>query len=273
MSTSTLYFTFYKKNHFAAKLTKCVFATNEIPFLGHFISAKGVTPNPEKINLIQTWPKPKSLTYLRAFLGLKGFYRRFVRHYAHLTAPLIDLLKLKSFSWPSTADIAFSDFKQAMANLLALALPDFNFPFDLTTDASSTNIGAVLSQNNKPIAFFVKKSCPRTQVASTYVWELYAIIEAVKKWHQYLLGRKFRVYTDHHSLKNLLTQTIQMPEQHKWVVKLMGYDFDIHYKPGKENTVADALSCSAAPTFFAIMRPQALWLDKIRAYFVNNPDG
>lgn len=111
------------------------------------------------------------------------------------------------------------------------------------------------------------------QVQSTYIRELYAITEAVKKWRQYLVGRKFRVFTDHHSLKHLLTQTIQTPAQHKWVSKLLGYDFEVHYKPGKENHVADALSRMNQDVLLAITGPTAQWLDQVRDYYASSTRG
>ncbi|GJY72554.1 ty3-gypsy retrotransposon protein [Tanacetum coccineum] len=139
-----------------------------------------------------------------------------------------------------------------MQQLITLALPNITNTFDVTTDASGMAIGAVLSQENKPIAFFSKKLCPTMQGQSTYIKEFYAITEAVKKWRQYLLGRRFCIYTDHHSLKHILTQTIQTPEQQKWVTKLMRYNFEVLYKPGRENTVADALSKVDIPSMLAI---------------------
>ncbi|KAL4555815.1 hypothetical protein LXL04_038443 [Taraxacum kok-saghyz] len=111
------------------------------------------------------------------------------------------------------------------------------------------------------------------QTQSTYIRELYAITEAIKKWRQYLLGRRFRVYTDHHSLKHLLTQTIQTPDQHKWLAKLMGYDFELHFKPVKENRVADALSRVDTPTFMALSAPTAPWLIELLHYYATHPDG
>lgn len=115
-----------------------------------------------------------------------------------------------------------------MQYLTTLALPDFESQFDVTTDASGMVTGAVLSQNNIHISFFSKKLCTTMQAHSTYIKEMYAIIEAVKKWRQYLLVSHFRIYKNHHNLKHLFTQTIQTPEQQKWVPKLMGYNFEIH---------------------------------------------
>ncbi|GKD95410.1 ty3-gypsy retrotransposon protein, partial [Tanacetum coccineum] len=270
-----LRYVFHKlqQNHFHAKASKCVFGVTDISFLGHRISGQGVSPEAEKIAAIQQWPQPSSFTTIRAFLGLTGYYRCFVPHYAHIAAPLTDILKLKEFKWTDKADAAFKELKSNMQQLITLALPNFTKPFDVTTDASGMAIGAVLSQDNKPIAFFSKKLCHTMQGQSTYTKEFYAITEAVKKWRQYLLGRRFRIYTDHHSLKHILTQTIQTPEQQKWVTKLLGYDFEVLYKPGRENTVADALSRVDIPSMLAISYPTAPWLDDIRSYYSTNPQG
>lgn len=230
------------RHQFYAKLSKCQFGVSSVEYLGHIISFEGVKADPSKLQAMVEWPTPKNIMALRAFLGLTGFYRRFVLNYATIASPLTDLLKANSFTWSEAADIAFQNLKAAMTNLPLLSLPDFTIPFEVTTDASLTAIGAVLSQNSKPLAFFSKKLTPRLSASSTYVRELYALTEAIKKWRQYLLGSTFKIFTDHKSLKSLMTQTIQTPEQQKWLTKLLGYTYEIHYKPGKENVVADALS-------------------------------
>ena len=125
-----------------------------------------------------------------------------------------------------------------------MALPDFKLPFVLETDASKLGIGAVLSQGNHPIAFFSKKLSSRMQSQSTYSRELYAITEVVAKFRHYLIGHKFVIRTDQKSLKNLTEQTIQTLEQQAWLPKLLGFNFSIEYKSGKENLVVDALSRS-----------------------------
>ncbi|KAL0366691.1 UNVERIFIED_CONTAM: Retrovirus-related Pol polyprotein from transposon.6 [Sesamum radiatum] len=161
-----------------------------------------------------------------------------------------------------------------MTSLPVLALPDFSSTFNVTTDASTVAVGAVLSQHGHQLAFFSKKLGPRMAAASTYVRELYAITEAVKKWRQYLLGRPFRIFTDHKSIKDLVTQSVQTPEQHKWLSKLFTYE--IFYKPGKENLVADALS--RVPVVgqclqFSVCQPQSAVIDHLRYFFSNHPDG
>lgn len=147
-------------------------------YLGHVISSTGVSPDPEKIKAIIDWPKPRSLTSLRGFLGLTGFYRRFVRHYATLAAPLTDLLKSTTFSWDVHADRAFTNLKDKMTQTPVLALPDFSKTFVVETDASGVAIGVVLTQASHPLAFFSKKLAPRMQAASVYVREMYAVTES-----------------------------------------------------------------------------------------------
>lgn len=134
-----------------------------------------------------------------------------------------------------------------MTTTPVLLLPDFFKTFTLDTDTSAVAIGAVLSQEGHPLAFFSRKMCPRMQRSSVYVREIFTITEAIKKWRQYLIGRHFHIFTNQKSLKELLTQTIQTPEQQKWAAKLQGFSFEICYKPGKTNLVADALSRKHAP--------------------------
>lgn len=144
-------------------------------------------------------------------------------------------------------------------------------------DASIVVIGVVLSQNHHPIAFFSKKMSPRMCASSTYIRELYPITEAVKKWRQYLLGGTFKIYTNHKSLKGLINQAIQTPEQQKWLTKLVGYSYEIIYKPGKKNVVADALSRieeePTIPIFAAISAPSCSITSQLQQFFAHKPAG
>nr|GFA13793.1 Ty3/gypsy retrotransposon protein [Tanacetum cinerariifolium] len=160
-----------------------------------------------------------------------------------------------------------------MSILPVLALLDFSLIFDVTTDALGSSIGAVLSQQDKPIAFFSKKLSPRMRSSSTYIRELFAITEAVKRWHHYLLGRKFCIFTDQRSLKHLLTQVVQSPEQYKWASKLLGHDFEVHYKPEKENRVADALSRIEESQLMSLSTPIFPWLQELCEYYTNTQEG
>ena len=208
--------------------------------------------DPDKIQAIQQWPIPSSIRQLRGFLGLTRYYRRFIPHYACLTAPLTYLLRKDAFVWSDATAQAFLSLKEALMKTPVLALPIFSDPFTIQTDASRVGTGSVLSQRGHPLAYFSKQMSSRLQSSSAYVREMFAITEAIKKWRQYLLGRKFTIETDHQSLRAMIHQTIQTPEQQKWVTKLLGFDFEIIYKPGKENAPADALSRISSSAFHAL---------------------
>ena len=259
-----------------AKMSECQFGVSTVAYLGHIISPQGVAADPEKISVIQAWPIPHSVSTLRGFLGLTRYYRKFVYQYASIASPLTDLLKKQVFGWNDEAQKAFDALKAKMVSLPVLAIPNFNLLFDVTTDASGYAVGAVLSQETHPLAFFSKKLCPRIQAASTYEREMYAITSTVKKWRHYLLGRHFRIFTDQKSLKGLLNQHIQTPTQQKWLTKLLGYDYEIIYTPGRMNLVADALSRQVpAPEaiFTAVSTCQPQLVNQLHQFYVSHPVG
>lgn len=150
-----------QENSFFAKLSKCVFAATTIDYLGHVISEKGVQPDASKIEAMVSWPQPGNLKQLRSFLGLSGYYRRFIKGYALIAAPLTDLLKAEAFKWSDKAEEAFQSLKMALTQAPVLSLPDFTKQFIIETDASMVVVGAVLLQDKHPIAYFSKKLCPR----------------------------------------------------------------------------------------------------------------
>ncbi|CAM8968817.1 unnamed protein product [Rhodiola kirilowii] len=245
-------------NSFYAKPSKCDLARSSLAYLGHIISGSGVAVDPEKIKAISQWPCPTSVKQLRAFLGLTGYYRKFVANYASLVAPLTQLLRKDAFIWTALASEAFNALKKAMTSTPVLALPDFTQSFTVQTDASGSAVGAVLSQQGRPIAFFSRILTPQLRTTSVYNQELCAVVQAVLKWRQYLLGNHFTIVIDHQPLKTLLTQTVQTPEQQRWVSKLLGFDFNVIYTPGKDNIPADALSrlpVAAPPELCAISTP------------------
>ncbi|GJR51102.1 transposon ty3-G gag-pol polyprotein [Tanacetum coccineum] len=147
-----------------------------------------------------------------------------------------------SFKWFDEAQESFLLLKEAMIQALVLGLPNFNQPFIVKTDASGIGLGAVLQQNDHPIAYLSKSLAPKHQLLSTYEKEFLAVLLALEKWRGYLLDKHFVIKTDHYSLKYLLDQRITTPAQMKWLPKLMGYDYEVVYKQGKDNAVADALS-------------------------------
>ncbi|WVZ10596.1 hypothetical protein V8G54_015126 [Vigna mungo] len=214
----------------------------KVKYLGHVVSAGSVGPDSSKIEAMLQWPPPTSVRALKGFLGLTGFYRKFIKGYSALASPLTDLLRKDAFQWSPEAQTTFDKLKHVMSTAPVLALPDFSKPFVIQSDASGIAMGAVLSQDQRPIAFFSKKFCSRMMQTSTYLRELHAITAAIKKWRQYLLGHFFIVQTDHKPLKDLLTQTVQTLEQQFYVSKLIGYNYTIQYRAGSSNVAADALS-------------------------------
>lgn len=140
------------------------------------------------------------------------------------------------------AETAFTELKTAITSAPVLSLPDFNEEFYLETDASGQGIGAVLTQQRHPIEFLSQTLSPRNQALSTYEKEMIAVLHAVEKWRHYLLGHSFTIVTDHQPLQHMLTQRIATPAQHKWVSKLLGYNYKVLYRAGHLNTVPDILS-------------------------------
>lgn len=162
--------------------------------------------------------------------------------YGKVARPLTELLKKEGFCWSEIAQKAFQKLKDAMCNLPVLRLLDFSKPFVVETDASGIGIGAVLSQEDRPLAYISKGFSSKGRVKSVYERELLAIVFAVTKWRHYLTGRQFTIRTDQKSLRHLLEQKAVSVEQQKWASKLLGLNYTIEYRPGKENRVANALS-------------------------------
>lgn len=191
---------------------------------------------------MEDWPQPISIKQLRGFLGLTGYYRRFVKNYGEISRLLTQLLKKGSFQWNVAATEAFEKLKHAMISSPVLALPDYSLPFIVETDASAQGVGAILMQQGRPIAFFSKGLSPKHQGLSTYEKELLAIVLVIQKWNSYLQGNRFIIKTYHQSLKFLLEQCLSTLLQQKWLAKIIGLDYEIVYKKGVDNRVADALS-------------------------------
>jgi hypothetical protein len=220
------------------KQSKCAFGASEVEYLGHLVGKDGIRVDPKKIEAMQDWPHPKTLKSLHGFLGLTGYYRKFVKNYGKIATPLTALLKKNSFTWTPAAAQDFQTLKMAMCTTPVLTLPDFTKTFVLECDASGKGIGVVLMQEGRPLAFTSKQLSERNLGKSIYEKEMLAILHVVDLWRPYLLGQHFQIKTDHQSLKYFLEQRISSPEQQKWVTKLFGYDYEIIYKKGKDNVVA-----------------------------------
>lgn len=229
-------------NHLVIKLKKCAFGLASVSYLGHVISQDGVATDPKKVGKIKNWPTPKDVTDVRKFLGMTGYYRRFIQGYGTICRPIHDMLKKNGFQWGADQTTAFETLKHKLRTSPVLALPDFDQAFTIEADACGVGIGAVLMQGGRPIAFFSKALGPKAAGQSIYEKEAMAILEALKKWRHYVLGSKLIIKTDQQSLKFMMGQRLVEGIQHKLLLKLMEYDYTIEYKSGKENLVADALS-------------------------------
>jgi len=268
----TTVFEVLRANRLYVRQDKCSFGQQRVKYLGHVIERDGVAVDLDKIQVMLAWPKPQTLKALRGFLGLTGYYRKFIQNYGTIARPLTQLLKKDAFGWNDEAEESFSRLKEAMTKAPVLALPDFSQQFIIECDASGLGIGAVLMQGKRPIAYFSQALHGRNLTLSAYEKEMLALVSSVKKWRPYLLGHRFVIRTDHRSLKFLWDQAIATEAQQKWLLKLMGYDFLIEYKKGQDNRAADALSRQTEGTLSALSAPIPHWIEPIQQEVQQNPD-
>ncbi len=238
-----------------AKPSKCKLATKECSYLGHIVRNGEVRPELDKMQAVANFPRPKTRKDVRSFLGLSGYYRRFIPDYATIALPLTDLTRRrsKSINWTTECEAAFQQLKAKLTSKPILKSPDFSKPFVLQTDASDRGVGAVLSQQDAsgvehPIAYFSRKLLPREERYATVEKECLAIKLGVHAFRVYLLGRPFVIETDHRSLEWLHRMKGDNGRLTRWSLALQPYDFTVVYRSGKENANADGLSRGALRT-------------------------
>ncbi|RVW74853.1 Transposon Ty3-G Gag-Pol polyprotein [Vitis vinifera] len=198
---------------FYINLKKCTFMSPSVVFLGFVVSSKGVETDPEKIKAIVDWPVPTNIHEVRSFHGMATFYRRFIRNFSSIMAPITECMK-----------------------------PDFEKVFEVACDASHVGIGAVLSQEGHPVAFFSEKLNGAKKKYSTYDLEFYAVVQAIRHWQHYLSYKEFVLYSDHEALRYLNSQKKLNSRHAKWSSFLQLFTFNLKHCAGIENKVADALS-------------------------------
>ncbi|KAI4893876.1 hypothetical protein NFI96_029754, partial [Prochilodus magdalenae] len=251
-----------QKEGLKAKLGKCAFFRQEVSYLGHVISSKGVSTDPAKIEAVAEWQRPGNVSELHSFLGFASYYRRFVEGFSQLAGPLHKLVatlvgvKAKKGSeqvlgtaWTPQCEQSFETLKAKLVSAPVLAYADFSKPFILEIDASHSGLGAVLSQEHegsvRPVAHASRGLQPpeRNMVNySSMKLEFLALKWAMtEKFHEYLLGHKCMVFTDNNPLSYLQSAKLGATE-HRWAAQLAVFDFEIKYRSGRSNKNADALS-------------------------------
>ena len=232
------------------KWKKCQFGMPECAYLRHVIGSGTVCPQSAKIEAVRNFEQPTTKTKVRSFLGLTGYYRKFIPDYATLAVPLTDLTrktKPNQVVWTPECAAAFDQLKDSLCSSPVLKSPDWDKPFILQTDASNRGVGAILSQpdadgSDRPVAYFSRKLLPREERFSTIEKECLAIKLGVQAFQVYLIGRTFTIQTDHRSLAWLDRMKDANARLTRWSLLLQSYTFNVEYRAGGKNGNADGLS-------------------------------
>lgn len=217
-------------------------------FLGYVIDERGKHADPEKIRPILEFPAPKTVREVRRVIGMAGWYRRFIRNFSTITAPMTDRIKKakEKFVWPMEAEESFKQLKTALTTAPVLGIPDFNLPFQIECDASDLGIGATLVQiqdgEERIIAYMSAKLNATQRNYHVTERECLAVLTAIEKFRQYIEGTKFTVITDHASLVWLRNFKDPTGKIARWALRLQAYDFDIKHRKGIHMAMPDALS-------------------------------
>jgi Reverse transcriptase (RNA-dependent DNA polymerase)./Integrase core domain. len=239
-----------KQNVIYLNPKKCDFNKPEIRFLGHLVSRNGVRPDPAKVSVMKDWPEPKNKQDMYRFLGFANYFRQFIRNFATIASPLYPLTQCKTEAdftkeWKSLQRECFKAIKLALCHAPTLKMPDFDSPFEVIVDASNVAVGAVLTQNDRPVAYESKKLTPAEMRWTTTERELFAAVHALRQWSCYLRHptHEFALWTDHNpnTFFSQGTGKPLTPRQARWQEFLAPFNFKWKYKKGLDN-IADALS-------------------------------
>ena len=242
---------FDRLNLFKVKLKpkKCQFMKSEVAYLGHRVSAEGISADPKKIEAIKEWKRPTTATQVRSFLGLAQYYRRFVKNFSSVASPLYDCIRHgeRKISWESDQESAFQEIKNRLSSPPVMAHPNFDLPFVVDTDASCVGIGCVLSQivdgKERVIAYASHKFNKAERKWHTTDREFFALVMACRLFKSYLYGRRFTMRTDHQALLGLQRKAKEFTgKMARWWTELSLYDYSLQYRPGVSHGNADGLS-------------------------------
>ncbi|GJZ02477.1 reverse transcriptase domain-containing protein [Tanacetum coccineum] len=232
-----------RKEKLYAKFSKCEFWLQEVHFLRHVVNHDGIHVDPSKIEAVKSWKAPTTPSEVRSFLGLAGYYRRFIKNFSKIAKPLTSLTqKNQKYEWGEKQEEAFQTLKDNLCNAPILSLPDGVEDFVVYCDASNQGLGCVLMQRDKVIAYASRQLKIHEKNYTTHDLELGAVVFALKIWRHYLYGTKSVIYTDHKSLQHIFDQKELNMRQRRWLELFSDYECEIKYHPGKANVVADALS-------------------------------
>lgn len=215
----------------------------QVSFLGHTISGEGISVDPEKVKTVSEWKRPSSITDIRSFLGMAGYYRHFIRDFSTIAAPLTRLTrKGVKWEWSNKCEESFQKLKDRLISAPVVAIPVGGEEYIIYCDASMVVLGCVLMQGGKVIAYASRQLKQHEKNYPTHDLELAAVIFALKIWRYYLYGEHCEIFTNHKSLKYIFTQKELNMRQRRWLELLKDYDININYHPGKANVAADPLA-------------------------------
>jgi hypothetical protein len=195
-----------RENQLYAKLSKCEFWLKEVLFLGHIISEGGISVDPSKVKDVLSWKTPQNVLDIRSFLGLPGYYRRFIKGFSKISMPMMELLeKGNTFQWTPRHETSFQELKKRLTMLPILTMPDMEKLFSIYCDASSHGLGCVLMQDGHVVPYASRQLRKHEEKYPTHDLDLEAVVHALKIWMHYIIGKRCEVYSDHKSLKYIFT--------------------------------------------------------------------